>query len=515
MTQPHSRRKRDSVDNLYRQCVLGADCPDDVRNKVEGNTIADKILKWVAGFLYTGTLGIGTGRGTGGMGGYVPIGRGGGVTQGAGGTRVIRPSGPIEPIGPFRPTVIDSTPSVEIGPRPIDPSVDVRPTDPSVFEPGPHPDLPAVGEEIELETFNGEESVLTDTNPTADLPPTGAPTIDVTETSFVEVRPNESRTSTITTTNLDNAAYTAAIAETAGEADQYSIMFDSSVGGTLVGEEYELDTFSPDFEEIPLTSTPETRPEVRQKGRRFTFYHRFFRQMQLPSTSFTRPEIGGNYVFENPAFDRNLLTEDNGEPITTEVREQVQTRNLGEVAFAKRPEGRLRVSRMGRQPGMTTRSGEEYGQHIHLFADISTIVEADIGESIELHTLTTSSSDAVGPLDPITISSDTDFTTEHGGIQEVDLETYEPEETFANSRLRLIDAEEINDEYDIGEIESPKKVYAVSTVNQDRNSQVPVRKPVYINPGDIVVVSYNYEDFSNYSLFDPSLYKKRKWAFIF
>ena len=46
------RRKRDTVDNLYRQCQLGADCPPDVRNKVEGTTLADKLLQAFGSIIF-------------------------------------------------------------------------------------------------------------------------------------------------------------------------------------------------------------------------------------------------------------------------------------------------------------------------------------------------------------------------------------------------------------------------------------------------------------------------------
>ena len=61
------------MQDIYRSCVQGGDCPEDVRNKVEGKTWADTLLKIFSSIIYLGNLGIGTGRGGGGSMGYRPI----------------------------------------------------------------------------------------------------------------------------------------------------------------------------------------------------------------------------------------------------------------------------------------------------------------------------------------------------------------------------------------------------------------------------------------------------------
>lgn len=520
-TMSRSRVKRASAEDLYRQCQLGADCPPDVKNKFENNTVADRILKWVAGFLYLGTLGIGTGRGTGGRGGYVPIGRGPGTTTEIGGTRTLRPVGPVEPIGPGTPTVIDATPPVDVVETPIDPTLtDVRPTDPSVFEPG--------GEDIELEvlrpdeTLQPEEDVLAGSNPTTDLPTVGEPNIDFTETSFTEVRPPVSRTADISETNLDNAAYNAAVAEFAREANQVSVIFDAEVGGSVVGsEEFEL-------EEVPLTSTPEN--PARPAGRRRNWgsmYHRFIKQVRLASTSFSRADVGGRFEFENPAFEGDVGVSE----------EMMQTRDLGEVFIAKGPEGRVRMSRLARIPGMHTRSGLELGEHVHLFADMSTIEELPLEETIELSTF----SNPQGVLDsgPVIIESEIGATQGvvvneqtpnpfdnadlgntvsetadllEWGVEDIELLAQE-DYNFTGGRLRLLDVEEAPD-IDDWTLESPRKAYAVATINKDSKSQVPVKIPVHVDPSDVVVISYT-ADVSIFSLFEPSLYRKRKYSYLY
>ena len=57
---PRKRTKRDSAINLYNQCQITGNCPEDVKNKVEANTLADKLLRILSSIVYFGGLGIGT-----------------------------------------------------------------------------------------------------------------------------------------------------------------------------------------------------------------------------------------------------------------------------------------------------------------------------------------------------------------------------------------------------------------------------------------------------------------------
>ena len=83
------RRKRDSVSNLAKTCITGT-CPQDVYNKATDNTLADRLLRWLSGFIYLGGLGISSGRGGGGTTGYTPL--GGGTAESA---VVPRPTVPV------------------------------------------------------------------------------------------------------------------------------------------------------------------------------------------------------------------------------------------------------------------------------------------------------------------------------------------------------------------------------------------------------------------------------------
>ena len=108
------RVKRASVTDIYRGCKQAGTCPPDVLNKVEQTTIADKILKYGSAAVFFGGLGIGTGRGSGGATGYVPLGEGPGVRVG-GTPTIVRPGVTPELIGPADVIPIDTV-------TPIDPA---------------------------------------------------------------------------------------------------------------------------------------------------------------------------------------------------------------------------------------------------------------------------------------------------------------------------------------------------------------------------------------------------------
>ena len=121
------RRTRASAEDLYKQCFTG-DCPPDVKNKIEGDTWADRLLKWFGSVIYLGGLGIGTGRGSGGSTGYRPI---GGTTRPIPDTIPVRPAVPVEPIGPVEIIPIDTINPA--GPSVID-LTNVQIPDPSIID---------------------------------------------------------------------------------------------------------------------------------------------------------------------------------------------------------------------------------------------------------------------------------------------------------------------------------------------------------------------------------------------
>ncbi|QYI89514.1 L2 minor capsid protein [Bos taurus papillomavirus 31] len=517
MSMSRRRSKRDSAGNIYATCKANNNCPPDVINKIEGNTVADKILKWLSGLVYFGGLGIGTGRGTGGTSGYTPLG-GRGVTTGAG-TRVVRPSLPVEPIGPGEvgitigesvpegtlPDITVSGPTEVTVEQPDLTITEAQPTDPSVFQPAGESDT--IGEEIELEVLRPEQSgdnLITDDNPGLEVP---APTIDVTETTFTEV-PRSIPSRQGYSSSVTDASFNASVAQPSATRPY---IVDGTIGGVHVGggEQYDLEVLGQRFEEIPLEELPSTSTPKEQAPPRTTrrlankFYHRFFKQIDTGSISFTDVPEGGSYVFQNPAFDPDGLV--------NTMPEQVTTRRLGDIEVGRGPTGHVRVSRLGRLPGMTTRSGQELGQFAHLYKDISSIVELNNSESIIFDNTILTINDTTAP-ENIELQT---FTAE-GGIEEL---SPEEEYDFGSSRLRLLHFDVDITDPEAADLESPRKVFAAydSTSYETTASagNQPVKIPVQpLNPDTVIIVDY-YLFGADYDL-HPSLFgRKRKRKYIF
>lgn len=525
------RTKRDSAENLYRQCQLGGDCPPDVRDKIEGTTWADTLLKWFAGFLYTGTLGIGTGKGGGGPSGYIPVGGRGVTTEIGGGTRVTRPTFPVEPIGPLRPTIIEES----IIDTPI--TVDVTPEDPSVFQPGPaDPGTVPSTEDIELEILDPTDNVVTESRPTLDLPTTGVDAVDVTETSFTEIPARPPENVRVSLSTFDSSAYTAALPRAEGQAFESPLVFDSTIGGTEIGtgavENIEMDILDGDYDDIdlsePLTSTPRETPRPSSSRRTFrSFYYRYFRQIQTGSRSFLRPDVGSEYVYENPAFEDDFETPASAPdlapvPESTDRPEQVAARNLSEARFEKVPSGRLQVGRLGQQFGLTTRSGTQYGQYVHFFNELSTIEELNHSTAIELSDFTSAAPVSSAEVDTVidlvshaTSELSSLMPAEPMDIDDTNLEDIEDNISFDSSRLRLINETEDlqNIDNSVFDLDSPKKYFAAdhdyNLTNLSHGKKgYPVKIPFTpLGPSTVIIVD---EGFTYYNVLDPSLHRKKR-----
>ncbi|BBA19684.1 L2 protein [human papillomavirus 52] len=119
-----TRHKRASATQLYQTCKASGTCPPDVIPKVEGTTIADQLLKYGSLGVFFGGLGIGTGAGSGGRAGYVPLSTRPPTSSIT--TSTIRPPVTVEPIGPLEPSIvsmIEETTFIESGaPAPSIPS---------------------------------------------------------------------------------------------------------------------------------------------------------------------------------------------------------------------------------------------------------------------------------------------------------------------------------------------------------------------------------------------------------
>ncbi|AVX45450.1 L2 protein [Bos taurus papillomavirus 24] len=368
-----ARRKRASEDDLYKGCRMGQDCPVDIKNKYEQNTLADRILKWVSSFLYFGTLGIGTGKGTGGRTGYTPLGGsgGGGVRPGKG-ANVARPT-----------VIVDAlTPSGV----PIDPAVPDNSLIPLLENSGGSTtlDVPSGGGEIE---------VIAEIHPP---PISEGPEIvigDPEEPPILEVIPETHPTSRVktTTSKHDNPAFTAYVAtsqlpgETSASDNVYIL---HGFNGEFVGPaDPEGGTL---FEEIPLedlgvpdsppsTSTPTSSfRQVLNKFQRRLYNRRLVQQVKITNknTFLKQPSQFVQWEFENPAYTDESLSlifqQDLDEVSAAPDSDFQDIVKLSRPVFTTK-EGLVRVSRLGQRATIRTRSGLQIGGHVHYYTDLSPI----------------------------------------------------------------------------------------------------------------------------------------------
>lgn len=374
------RSKRASAEDLYKLCKTG-DCPSDVKNKIEGDTWADRLLKWFGSFVYFGGLGIGTGRGSGGSTGYRPIGSS--TTRPLPESIPVRPSVPIDPIGPSEVIPIDAGgPSViELTNLNIpDPSIIDVSNPPTNLGPGeidivsavdPVTDLGAVGGHPTVITSANDEVAILDVSP---VPPPKRFALDVSSRSS-----GEHITVYSSTTHPD---------------PDINIFIDNRFSGEIIGdvEEIPLETFS-SFQEfeieetVPKTSTP-SRILENISVRARTLYNRYTQQVQTRNPYFLGPVSRAvQFEFENPAFEPDVsytFENDVAELAAAPDTDFQNIKVLHRPQYSLTTEGYLRVSRLGSRATMTTRSGLQLGQAVHFYQDISAIEPID---TIELQTL--------------------------------------------------------------------------------------------------------------------------------
>lgn len=371
MKAPRRRQKRDSATNIYRNCKQWGTCPDDVVNKVENNTIADRILKWASSFLYLGNLGIGTGSGTGGRTGYEPINTG---------VRVSSAGRPAStPIGGRTPAALPVQPF-----NPVDAAVEVGPSDSSII---PMVDLstPSV-------------------RPAEVAPPahTPAPTDSFIVTSdpgpaVLDVGPGAK--GRVSRTQFHNPAYHAPSSTPAqvGESSlqPHQLIHSGEVQATPSGEAIELSTFSSTLNgDPPIASTP-----VRDVIRAQTAIRPFARGTQQVPVSdpifLSRPQ--SLVTYDNPVFEAedSFLFE---HPSIHAAPDQafMDIIALHRPALSTTRQGFVRVSRIGNRGTIRTRSGAQIGGRVHFFHDLSPIVPQ---ESIEMDVLGGNASDPLGVAD--------------------------------------------------------------------------------------------------------------------
>ena len=387
--RPRKRTKRDSATNLYNRCQISGNCPEDVKNKIEGTTLADKLLKILSSIVYFGGLGIGTGKGTGGATGYRPLGSGGGGGRVTPDGTVIRPNIVVEPVGPPEIVPIDA---LSPGSSSIIPMVEAGP---ELIIPETIPDLTI-----------GETEVITEADTIDITGPGGAPavsTIDDTS-AVIEVTPTgpPPRRVATSTSRFSNPTF---VSVSTGPtipqqgATNTSVFIDGLAGAEVVGEEIPLDTFN-EPEEFEIEETPQPRSSTplafsRAFGRARELYNRRVRQIRTQNINFlTRAPQAVQFSFENPAFDHDVTLEfeqDLNQLAAAPDPDFADIVKLQRPRFSETNEGRVRLSRLGTKGTIRLRSGTQIGETVHYYYDLSSIENA---EAIELSVLGEHSGDA-------------------------------------------------------------------------------------------------------------------------
>ena len=383
----NSRKRRAAPVDLYKSCQLGGDCFPDVQNKIEGKTLADRLLQIFSSVLYFGGLGIGTGKGTGGATGYKPL----KTPIVRGGTRLpetIRPSIPIDPLGGADVIPLDV---IDAAAPSVVPLTDGVP-DTTIISSGIGPNV-TIGD-LDITTTIDETAV---TVPKGDHPAI----IDVSEegASVIDVQNGPPPPKKIQLDTLLNPPETIDLvvpATTTYRDPNINVFVDAHIAGEVIGAEYipleELNTLQ-EFsieESTPRTSTPSsnvTRLGTRAKD----LYNRFVVQMPTQDLlTIVQPSRQVTFEFDNPAFSDDVSYE-----FKNDLREVTAAPNadfrdiqsLSRPKLAATESGAIRYSRLGQRASMQTRSGLIIGEKVHFYYDLSDINPI---ENIEMSTFATS-----------------------------------------------------------------------------------------------------------------------------
>lgn len=518
------RTKRDSVTNIYRTCKAAGTCPSDVVNKVEQNTIADQILKYGSTGVFFGGLGIGTGRGTGGVTGYRPLGEGPGVKVGNTPT-VIRPALVPEAIGPSELIPIDSV-------NPIDPSAS------SII-----PLTESTGPDL----LPGEIEAIAEVHPAPDIPTVDTPVVTGGRSSnaVLEVAdPNPPTQSRVSRTQYNNPAFQI-ISETTPSVGETSlsdqVLVQSLDGGQFIGgqpppraaveiELQEIPTrYSFEIEEPTpprQTSTPIRQAQQMASALRRSLYNRrLTQQVQVENPLFySRPSRLVRFQFDNPAFEEEVTQiferdlEDVEEPPD---RQFLDVQKLSRPTYAETAEGYIRVSRLGKRATIRTRSGTTIGGQVHFFRDISSI---NTQPSIELQILGEHSGDATivqGPVESTFVNIDLEELPnleENIHLESDDVLIDEATEDFSGAQLVFGNTRRSNT-VTIPRFETVRETtyYTVDLdgfhVSYPETRTYPEVIPT--EPDNTPTVIIHAEDFSADYYLHPSLkWKKRKRAYL-
>nr|AXU25215.1 L2 protein [Human papillomavirus] len=433
------RNKRAAVEDLYKSCKLGGDCLPDVQNKVEGTTLADRLLQIFGSILYFGNLGIGTGKGTGGWGGYRPF---GGT---AGRTPEISVSKPAVPIDPLGGTDVIPLNVIDAEAPSIIPLIDGTPDVPPIDTGAPTIDV-------------AELDVTTSVQPTDILPTTTQqPTIITgSEVSVIDYQPGPPLPKRLIL-DADFKPYQDIHLNVFPEPKNFdsnvNIFVDPNLTGDTVGfEEIELSTLSKtadfEIEEAGFKSSTPTQPlgRVAQQGRQL--YNRFMQQVNTRNPEFiSRPSRLVTFDFENPAFEDEVTLQFEQDVNQIEAAPDTDFQDIVKLSrpiFSETNIG-VRVSRIGQKGSITTRSGLRIGQKVHYYFDVSPIPRQ---ENIELQSLGAFGNDVTIINAPAESTFINETTTLEGPVPDNILEDIY-EETFDSSHLVLTVADNETDSFQI------------------------------------------------------------------
>lgn len=528
------RVKRASVTDIYRGCKQAGTCPPDVLNKVEQTTIADKILKYGSAAVFFGGLGIGTGRGSGGATGYVPLGEGPGVRVG-GTPTIVRPGVTPELIGPADVIPIDTV-------TPIDPAA------PSIVT---ITDSSAVDLLPELETIAEIHPVPTD-NVDIDTP---VVTGGRDSSAILEVAdPSPPARTRVSRTQYHNPSFQIITESTplSGESAlaDHVIVFEGSGGQNIGGsrsaaldaaqESFEMQTWPSRYSfEIqegtpPRSSTPVQRAvQSLSSLRRALYNRRLTEQVAVTDPLFLgRPSRLVQFQFDNPTFEEEVTqtferdVEAFEEPPDRQFLDVVR---LGRPTYSETPQGYVRVSRLGRRATIRTRSGAQVGAQVHFYRDLSTIDS----EALEMQLLGEHSGDSTivqAPMESSFIDINIDEPESlHVGLQETteaddidynsaDLLLDDNIEDFSGSHLVFGNTRRSTTTYTVPRFESPRNTGFYIQDVQGYNVAYPESRDtteIILPQSDTPTVVINFEEAGGDYYLHPSLKtRKRKRKYL-
>lgn len=513
------RVKRDSVTHIYQTCKQAGTCPPDVVNKVEQTTVADNILKYGSAGVFFGGLGIGSGRGTGGATGYVPLSEGPGIRVG-GTPTVVRPSLVPEAIGPVDILPIDT----------IDP---VEPTASSVV-----PLTESTGPDL----LPGEVETIAEIHPVAEGPSVDTPVVTTStgSSAVLEVAPEPIPPTRvrISRTQYHNPSFQIISESTPAQGESSladHILVTSGSGGQRIGaditDEIELQELPSRYTFEIEEPTPPRRSStplqaIRAAGRRrgvSLTNRRLVQQVPVENPLFlTQPSRLVRFAFENPAFEEevtNIFEHDVDAFEEPPDRDFLDVQRLGRPQYSTTPAGYVRVSRLGTRATIRTRSGAQIGSQVHFYRDLSSINTED---PIELQLLGQHSGDASivqGPVESTFIDVNVSENPLSESVEAFsdDLLLDEAVEDFSGSQL-VIGNRRSTTSYTVPRFETTRsgsyyvqdtKGYYVAYPESRNNAEI-----IYPTPDIPVVVIHTHDNTGDFYLHPSLRWRKRKRKYL-